>query len=76
MESKSPLLPQTHEKATADATMPRLQSKRRIHAAILAMLFGLFWLARTWNCEQEHADAETRVPMDVHIMSVLAKCTR
>lgn len=68
MESKASLLPQTQEHAPADATMPRPQSKRKIHAAILAIIFGVFWLARTWSCEHEHMDTKARVPLDVHIM--------
>ena len=67
-ESKAPLLPQTQEHAPADASMPRPQRKRRIHAAMLAIIFGLFWLARTWSCEHEHKDTKARVPLDVHIM--------
>lgn len=68
MESKSPLLPHTQEPAPADAAMVRPQQRRKVHAAILAILLGLFWLARTWSCEHEHADTKTRVPLDVHIM--------
>ena len=68
MESKDSLLPQTQEYVPAAASMPRPQQKRRIHAAMLAIIFGLFWLARTWSCEHEHMDVKTRVPLDVHIM--------
>ncbi|KAF9694558.1 hypothetical protein EKO04_007332 [Ascochyta lentis] len=69
MESKSPLLPQTQEHAPVNASMPRPQQKRKIHAAMLAILFALFWLARSWSCEHEHLDLKARVPLDVHIMS-------
>ena len=68
MESKAPLLPQTQEHAPADATMPQPQQKRRIHAAMLTIIFALFWLARTWSCGHEHMDVTARVPLDVHIM--------
>lgn len=68
MESKAPLLPQTQEQAPADATMPRPQQKRRIHAAMLVILFAVFMLARTWSCEHEHLDVKARVPLDIHIM--------
>lgn len=68
LESKAPLLPQTHEHAPTDTAMPRPQQRRKMHAAILALLFALFWLARSWSCEKEHTDAKAKVPLDVHIM--------
>jgi hypothetical protein len=69
MESKTPLLPQAQESApTHDATMLRPQSKRKVHAVILSVLFALFWLARTWSCEHEDLDVRAKVPLDVHIM--------
>ena len=68
METKAPLLPQTQEQAPADANMPRPQQRRRIHVAMFAILFAVFWLARSWTCEHEHLDVKARVPLDVHIM--------
>lgn len=68
MELKAPLLPQTQEHAPADTAMLRPQSKRKIHAAMLAVIFALFMLARSWSCEHEHTDVKARVPLDVHIM--------
>lgn len=67
MDLKAPLLPQTQEQ-TPDTTMPRPTHKRKTHAAILAILFAIFWLARSWSCEHEHADVTAKVPVDVHIM--------
>lgn len=69
MESKTPLLPQTQDPTPADATMPRPTShKRKMHAAMLAVLFAVFWLARSWSCEHEHTDVAAKVSLDVHIM--------
>lgn len=68
MESKVPLLPQKQEHAPADTAMPRLSYKRKIHAAMLAVIFALFLLARSWSCEHEHTDVKAKVPLDVHIM--------
>ena len=67
MESKDSLLPQTQEQAT-DTTMPRPTHQRKTHAAIFAILFAIFWLARSWSCEHEHTDVTAKVPVDVHIM--------
>lgn len=71
MEPKAPLLPQTQEHAPADEAMPRPQQKRTIHAAMLAIVFAMFWLARSWSCghEHEHTEVATKVPLDIHIMS-------
>lgn len=68
MESKAPLLPLKQEQAPVDATVPRPQHMRKTHAAMLALLFAVFWLARSWSCEHEHLDVKARVPLDVHIM--------
>ncbi len=68
MESKAPLLAQTQEHAPADDTMPRPQQRRKIHAAMLAIIFALFLLARSWSCEHEQTHATAKVPLDVHIM--------
>ena len=67
VDLKAPLLPQTQEQAT-DTTMPRPTHKRKTHAAIVAILFAIFWLARSWSCEHEHTDVTAKVPVDVHIM--------
>ena len=33
------------------------------------ILFSFFWLARTFTCGHEHVEVDTKVPLDVHIMS-------
>lgn len=68
MGLKPPFLPQTQEHAPVNVTIPPPQSKRKIHAAMLIIIFGLFWLARSWSCEHEDIDIKARVPLDVHIM--------
>ncbi|EOA86897.1 uncharacterized protein SETTUDRAFT_163021 [Exserohilum turcica Et28A] len=47
----------------------RSHSKSRFHAAMVVLLVSLFWLASTWTCADHHEEADTKVPMDVHIMS-------
>jgi hypothetical protein len=37
--------------------------------AALAILFSFFWLARSFTCGHEHLEVDTKVPLDVHIMS-------
>lgn len=36
-----------------------------------ALFVSLFWLATTWSCpgEHKHLEVDTKVPVDVHIMS-------
>jgi hypothetical protein len=73
MEEKAPLLPNTHEEPSVpppDETMAsRKTRKSRLQMAAFVLLFSLFWLARTFTCTDEHGEANTKVPMDVHIMS-------
>ncbi|KAF1919791.1 hypothetical protein BDU57DRAFT_513077 [Ampelomyces quisqualis] len=72
MDAKAPLLPSSaphgHGVAVDEATM-RQKRKSRFQVAAAVILLGLFWLARTWNCDHEHMDAHTRVPLEIHIMS-------
>lgn len=44
-------------------------NKSRFQIAAAVFLISLFWLARTWNCDHEHLEVETKVPLEVHIMS-------
>jgi hypothetical protein len=73
MDTKSPLLPSASPpqddvvKANEEA-MTRQKRRSRFQIAAAVILFSVFWLARTWNCDQEHTEAHTKVPLDVHIM--------
>lgn len=75
VEAKEPLLPQSLtskdeiDLVPSDATMPRYSNKSRFQIAACVILISLFWLARTWNCDHEHSERDTKVPLDVHIMS-------
>ncbi|KAG9194710.1 hypothetical protein G6011_04745 [Alternaria panax] len=73
MAEKAPLLPSTHEAADApprDETMAsRKTTRTRLQMAACVLLFSLFWLARTFTCTDRHDEADTKVPVDVHIMS-------
>jgi hypothetical protein len=72
MEEKSALLPNTQEHINAPApneTMARKSKKARLQMAALVILFSFFWLARTFTCGHEHLEVDTKVPLDVHIMS-------
>jgi hypothetical protein len=74
MEEKGPLLPnsQQHDDTNVlhcDDTMSRKSKKTRLQMAALVILFSFFWLARTFTCGHEHIEVETKVPLDVHIMS-------
>jgi hypothetical protein len=73
MVEKAPLLPDTHEHIKApppDETMPSRKTRRtRLQMAAFVLLFSLFWLARTFTCTDMHDEADTKVPVDVHIMS-------
>lgn len=46
-------------------------SKSRLQMAITMLVLSLFWLASTWTCPDDHhsLDADSKVPLDVHIMS-------
>jgi hypothetical protein len=73
MEEKASLLPNTHEDTSsprADETMAsRKTRKTRLQMAALVLVFSLFWLARTFTCTDMHNETDTKVPVDVHIMS-------
>lgn len=73
MEEKAPLLPNTHVDINApspdDTMASRKTRKTRLQMAAVVLLFSLFWLARTFTCLDEHGEADTKVPVDVHIMS-------
>ncbi|RAR09669.1 DNA binding protein [Stemphylium lycopersici] len=74
MGEKAPLLPNTHEDTTTvDAheamASRRSRDKTRLQMAAVFLLLSLFWLATSFTCTQEHVEANTRVPLDVHIMS-------
>ncbi|KAF1846572.1 uncharacterized protein K460DRAFT_282487 [Cucurbitaria berberidis CBS 394.84] len=48
----------------------RRSYKSRFQLAAVAILISLFWLARTWTCDEEqHLEVDTKVPLEVHIMS-------
>jgi hypothetical protein len=70
MDEKTSLLPQAQpqEDVIVRAHMSRQQRRSRFQVAALVLLFGVFWLARTWTCDQEHNEVDTKVPLDVHIM--------
>jgi hypothetical protein len=71
MDAKAPLLPSSapqHDVVTVDEAKMRQRRKSRFQIAAAVILFGLFWLARTWSCEHEHTEADTKVPLEVHIM--------
>lgn len=46
----------------------RQKRRSRFQAAAVVILFAIFWLARTWSCEHEHNEVDTKVPLEVHIM--------
>jgi hypothetical protein len=70
MDTKKPLLPTQHDAVdTQPATMAR-KRKSTFQLAAAAVLLALFWLARTWSCDTEHTETHTKVPLEVHIMSV------
>jgi hypothetical protein len=74
MDEKTDLLPHTQEDIEAappQQTMARrVISQSRLQMAGIVFLFSLFWLAsRTFSCNHEHLDVDTKVPVDVHIMS-------
>ncbi|KAI8942680.1 hypothetical protein NX059_000730 [Plenodomus lindquistii] len=50
-------------------TMARRSMKQKFHIAAFVFLISLFWLARTWTCDHEHLEKDTKVELEVHIMS-------
>ena len=79
---RKPLLPQAaatpttapqHGAAVAKAASMARKSQKswtcKLQLAALLLLASLFWLARTWNCDGEHLDQGTKIPLEVHIMS-------
>lgn len=74
MDEKASLLPNTQpaqeDVIAQDESMARPGARKsRFQIAAVVILLSLFWLARTWNCDHEHLEVDTKVPMDVHIMS-------
>lgn len=72
MDAKTPLLPQSEADAEVMGRMSSPRRTRRFHIAALAILAGIFWLARSWQCADpthHHDDTDTKVPLEVHIMS-------
>ena len=73
MEEKVPFLANTHEDINApppDETMASRETRKtRLQVAAFVLLFSLFWLARTFTCTDMHDETDTKVPVDVHIMS-------
>ncbi|KAF2855770.1 hypothetical protein T440DRAFT_440329 [Plenodomus tracheiphilus IPT5] len=76
-DTKDPLLPSQAKASTQDAvttaeqddTMARQSRKQKFQIAAFVFLISLFWLARTWNCDHEHLEKDTKVPLEIHIMS-------
>jgi hypothetical protein len=72
MDSKAPLLPTSpslpQDAVNAQDAKMRQNRKSRFQVAALVILFAVFWLARTWSCEHEHNEVDTKVPLEVHIM--------
>lgn len=74
MGLKTPLLPRTTSDHDAMRRRPTRKRISRFQAAALAILVGLFWLARTWQCSDpthhHEWDDPAKVPLEIHIMSV------
>jgi hypothetical protein len=71
MDAKAPLLPSSapqQDVVTVDEAKMRQKRKSRFQVAAAVILLGLFWLARTWSCDHEHTEVDTKVPLEVHIM--------
>ncbi len=76
MDSKAPLLPQSSlpsEDHVSPDTQARATSRRanmfRFHIAAVVVLLSLFWLGSTWTCGHDHREVDTKVPLEIHIMS-------
>jgi hypothetical protein len=71
MDAKVPLLSSSNpqdDAVSAEAAKMRQKRKSRSQVAALVILFAIFWLARTWSCDHEHNEVDTKVPLQVHIM--------
>jgi hypothetical protein len=71
MDAKAPLLPSASPQdhvVNVDEAMMRQKRKSRFQVAAVVILFSIFWLARTWSCDHEHQEVDTKVPFEVHIM--------
>jgi hypothetical protein len=72
MDSKAPILPPSsvplEDAVNAEEVKMRQNRKSRFQVAALVILLAVFWLARTWSCEHEHNEVDTKVPLEVHIM--------
>ncbi|KAH7395057.1 hypothetical protein DE146DRAFT_658978 [Phaeosphaeria sp. MPI-PUGE-AT-0046c] len=74
MDVKTPLQPpspprEDEDVVNVDEAKMRQKRRSRFQAAAAVILFAIFWLARTWSCEHEHNEVDTKVPLEVHIMS-------
>ena len=76
MDSKEPLLPQSSSPSEehVDATLHAKAASRRatmfrFRMAAVVVFLSLFWLGSTWTCGHEHREADTKVPLEIHIMS-------
>jgi hypothetical protein len=72
VDTKESLLPSSNPQDDAvnadEAAKMRQKRKSRVQAAALVILLAIFWLARTWSCDHEHHEMDTKVPLEVHIM--------
>jgi hypothetical protein len=69
MDAKKPLLPSSEAVVvTAEEATMRQKRKSRFQVAALVILVAVFWWARTWSCDHEHTEVDTKVPLEVHIM--------
>lgn len=72
MDAKASLLPSSspsqEDVVNADEATMRQKRKSRFQVAALVILLAIFWLARTWSCDHEHSEVDTKVLLEVHIM--------
>jgi hypothetical protein len=71
MDTKEPLLPPPSPQEDAvdiEQTNMRQKRKSRFQIAAFVILLAVFWWARTWGCDHEHTETDTKVPLEVHIM--------
>ncbi|CBX93927.1 hypothetical protein LEMA_P036010.1 [Plenodomus lingam JN3] len=55
--------------ATQYEKMARQSRQHKFQIAAFVFLLSLFWMARSWNSEHEHLEVDTKVPLEIHIMS-------
>ncbi|EUC29778.1 hypothetical protein COCCADRAFT_105674 [Bipolaris zeicola 26-R-13] len=71
MEEKEPLISNAPEAGEPEASRSS-SNKSRLQMAVTMLVLSLFWLASTWSCADDHhhhLDTDSKVPLDVHIMS-------